>query len=106
MIFYVNLLILSVMEIAMRYKTRHPDSYLDGRVNITFTISVKAYRWLQERENASAIVNDLICDSMEMQASPEAKSLLAEVNKAKIQLEKMGWNVTVDKVQDENSGAK
>lgn len=79
----------------MRYKTRYPDSYLDGRVNATFTISSVSWKWLQDVDNMSAVVNDLILDQIESKVTPESKALVAEINKLAKQLK--GFSVHIER---------
>ena len=88
----------------MRYRTRFPESYNDGRGNITLTLSAIACRKLRELDNASAYVNDLIIDDVSNGESVETKMLIAQVNQKKAQLEKLGFGVNVFKMPTESDG--
>jgi hypothetical protein len=86
----------------MRYKTRFPESYNEGRGNITLTLSIAAVRKLQEIDNKSGYVNDLIIDDLSSGESVETKMLIAQVNQKKSQLEKQGYGVQIFKIPTPN----
>ena len=49
-----------------RYRSEYPESYNEGSVNRTFSISKAAYDLLvEEIENHSAFVNDLIIEALQ-----------------------------------------
>ena len=86
----------------MRYKTRFTDSYSEGRANVTVTLSVLAARKLQDIDNKSGYINDLIIEDLSENGNVEKKLIVAQIMKNKIELEKYGMSVNLFKIPSES----
>lgn len=85
----------------MRYKTRFPESYDEGRVNITLSISAKSFKLLQEIDNASAYINDLVYEDMKDGKSIDLKLAIADINKHRDLLLKNNMDFKLFRIPDE-----
>jgi hypothetical protein len=62
-------IIINVTGDKMRYKSEYPQSYTEGIVNKTFSLSKDALDLLNENiENQSAFINDLIIEALQDKA--------------------------------------
>lgn len=77
----------------MRYKSIYPDSYNEGRGNVTVSVSAKALMRLQDIGNASAYINDLIIADLDEKI--EVKSMMAQTNKLKSEMSKHGYDLVI-----------
>jgi len=73
----------------MRYKTAYKESYTDGIVNKSFTITKVALDMLEENEidNVSAFVNDLIIDALQ-EKDFFKKKLISQITNCRDELDK------------------
>jgi len=49
----------------MAYRTEYPEAYAEGIVNKSISLSKAAYDLLQQMDNHSAFINDLIIDALQ-----------------------------------------
>lgn len=78
-----------------RYKSEYPDSYREGTVNKTFSISKVAFDLIDQNEisNASGFVNDLIIEALQ-EKDFFKRRLVAQLNTTAEDLrKKYGLNV-------------
>lgn len=82
------------------YKRMFPESYAEGRVHLSFTISREADDLIREKEisNASAFVNDLIVGALRG-TEYLTKRALANFESAKEEMLKAGFKVNVQSIE-------
>lgn len=78
-----------------RYKSEYPESYREGTVNRTFSISKTAFDLIDQNEisNASGFVNDLIIEALQEKDFFKRRMVAQLNNTAEDLRKKYGLNV-------------